>query len=86
MKQSIGNNGSKKKTRGLRRACRNFLQYTTIHASSLPNANKHSALDCWSIHLPFNPSYMHSKRKSNAIKRFYLQAAINRIEHLIRIK
>nr|WP_240517690.1 hypothetical protein [Bacillus pseudomycoides] len=29
---------------------------------------------------------MHSKRKSNAIKRFYLQTAINRVEHLIRIK
>jgi len=86
LKQSIGNNGSKKKTRGLRHACRNFLQYTTIHTNSLPNANEQSALSSWSIPLPFNPSYMHSKRKSNAIKRFYLQTAINRVEHLIRIK
>lgn len=86
MKQSIWNNGSKKKTRGLRRAFRNFLKYTTMHTSSLPNANEQSALGCWSIHLPFNPSYMNSKRKSNSIKRFYLQTAINRVEHLIHLK
>ncbi|PEY42167.1 hypothetical protein CN354_05185 [Bacillus cereus] len=86
MKQSIWNNSSKKKTRGLRRAFRNFLKYTTMHTSSLPNANEQSALGCWSIHLPFNPSYMNSKRKSNSIKRFYLQTAINRIEHLIHLK
>lgn len=86
MKQSIWNNGSKKKTRGLRRAFRNFLKYTTMHTSSLPNANEQSALGCWSTHLPFNPSYMNAKRKSNSIRRFYLQTAINRVEHLIHIK
>jgi len=86
LEQSIWNNNSKKKTRGLRRAFRNFLKYTTMHTSSLPNANEQSALGCWSIHLPFNPSYMNSKRKSNSIKRFYLQTAINRVEHLIHLK
>lgn len=29
---------------------------------------------------------MHSKRKSSAIKRFYLQTVINRLEHLVHIK
>ncbi len=57
-----------------------------MHTSSLPNANEQSALGCWSIHLPFNSSYMHAKRNSNSIKRFYLQTAINRIEHLIHLK
>ncbi|KEK23785.1 DUF3916 domain-containing protein [Bacillus gaemokensis] len=86
MKQGIRNNRPKKKIRSLRRACRNFLTYTNKHTSSLPNANEQSALGCWSIHLPFHPSYMNSQRKSNSIKRFYLQTAINRLEHLIDIK
>ncbi|MGG2014008.1 DUF3916 domain-containing protein [Bacillus sp. S10(2024)] len=86
MKQSIWDSGSKKKTRGLRRVFRNFLKYTTMHTSFLPNANDHSELGCCSIHLPFNPSYTHAKRNSNSIKRFYLQKAINRVEHLIHLK
>ncbi|WP_410984603.1 DUF3916 domain-containing protein [Bacillus cereus] len=86
MKQPVWNHRSKKKIRGLRRVCRNFSKYTIAHTSSLPNATETSSLGCWSIHLPFNPSYMNSKRKSNSIKRFYLQTAINRVEHLIHMK
>jgi len=86
LKPPIWNHRSKKKIRGLRRVCRNFLKSTIAHTSSLPNATETSSLGCWSIHLPINPSYMNSKRKSNSMKRFYLQTAINQVEHFIHMK
>lgn len=82
MKQSVWNCCSKKKIRGLRRVCRNFLKYTTAHTSSLPSTTELSSLGCWSIHLPFPPSHIRSK----SVKRFYLQTIINRVEHFIHLK
>ncbi|MBC6973762.1 DUF3916 domain-containing protein [Bacillus sp. Xin] len=82
MKKSVWNRRSKRKIRGLRRVCRNFLKYTTTHTSSLPSTTELSSLGCWSIHLPFPPSHL----KSKSVKQFYLQTIINRVEFFIHLK
>ncbi|MCI0767134.1 DUF3916 domain-containing protein [Bacillus sp. TL12] len=82
MKKSVWNCRPKRKIRGLRRVCRNFLKYTTAHTRSLPSTTELSSLGCWSIHLPFPLSHM----KSKSVKQFYLQTIINRVEFFIHLK
>ncbi|PFK67194.1 hypothetical protein COJ21_24315 [Priestia megaterium] len=76
-------NGLKKKTRGIKRKCRTFVNSITEYTTSLPSPEDNSYLGYWHLHMPFNESFIDSKNTSNSVRKLCMQTMINRMQHLI---
>ncbi|TRZ39850.1 DUF3916 domain-containing protein [Niallia circulans] len=78
--------GNKKKLRGLGRRCRNFTKYLNEDTQEIPNPEKDSYRNYWHSHLSLSKTYIDSHNTPNSVRRFCMQATIDRVAYLVSLK
>jgi len=72
-----------KKVRGLKRKIKNMLKRIEQETTNFPDDFYNGY---WHLHLPVAESFISSSKTPFAIKRICIQALLDRVEHLIKIK
>ncbi|MGG0738887.1 DUF3916 domain-containing protein [Niallia taxi] len=78
--------GTKKKLRGLGRRFRHFSKYLNEDTEAIPNPEKDPYRNYWYSHLSLSKTYIDSANTPNSVRRFCMQATIDRVAYLVSLK